>query len=160
MRKSIELEINTELFRQLAEHSKSITEDIVFQCVDSYNGKVKFRVVVFDDNKFEEVMDYVEASESFVPLNFEQFTGNRNPISDFKELHVTFMKPLRYYGIFGISYIYRMITKNGDLLFWITEKALEIEEGSESIISGKVKKFFEYHQGGTVNQIYYVKVKS
>lgn len=158
-KKSIELEISSELFRQLVEHSKSVTPNAIFQSIKTVNGRTTYRVLVFDD-KFEELMDYCEQSSKFVPLNFEGFDGKQKGIGQFKDLNVKFMTPLKYYGIYGVSFIYRMICQTeGHLLFWITEKNLGIIEGDEAVINGKVKKEIDYHKGGKINQIYYTRIK-
>jgi len=130
-----------------------------FQSIKTVNGRTTYRVLVFDD-KFDELMDYCEQSTKFVPLNFEEFSGNNRGIGEFKDLKIQFMTPLKYYGIYGVSFIYRMICqKNGHLLFWITEKNLEVAGGDEAVINGRVKKEIDYHKGGKINQIYYVRIK-
>lgn len=159
MRKSKEIEIPSQLFHQLAEHSVSVTEDHIFQNVKSENGQVTYRVIVFDDQKFEELMDYCEASTQFVPLNFEQYKGHDKGIKEFKDLSVHFMKPLKYYGIFGVSFMYRMVSAEGHLLFWITEKKLDVKNGTIMTINGRVKKEIDYHKGGIINCVNYIRVK-
>lgn len=160
MKKSKTLEIKSHLFKQLAESTKLITPDVIFQNVGTGTGTIKYRVVVMDDTKFKPVMNYIRKAQNFVPINFgELHQGTGEFLEEVSELHVHLLEPIKFYSVYGNSYIYRFVTvDDGHLIFTITNRKIDFNGCATGIITAKIKKHLEYLNGNVLNVVNYLKL--